>query len=223
MANRDTDGLITERMAGRLTGKRAIETRDRILSCVSDMLTSTSFRDLKVTDVARSLNMSQGAFYHYFPDIETAVLELAKQLGNEGSQLRELVRSRDWHDNGGRDAAGELVDGFLKFWRDHRSLLRVMDLAALEGDSRFSDVRVKMLNAVTVELADIISSLRDADQPDDGSPLALAGALVGMLAHNSAHQAGFRKWKIERVDLRLALIELVALGVTSSSVMMRET
>jgi hypothetical protein len=45
--------------------------------------------------------------------------------------------------------------------------------------------------------------------------MAMAGALVGMLAHNAAHQIGFESWAIHVGDLRRAMTDLVYWGVTS--------
>jgi hypothetical protein len=43
----------------------------------------------------------------------------------------------------------------------------------------------------------------------------MAGALVAMLAHNAAHQAGFESWDIHVRDLRIALTNLLYWGVTN--------
>lgn len=200
------------------TGPRARETRQRILSCVSDMLTISSFRDLKVADVARRMGTSPGTFYHYFPDIETAVLALAEDMAGEGAYLRDLVKDHDWTIDGGQLAAEQLVNGFLDFWHKYGPLLGVLDLAALEGDRRFSTVRVHMLNAVTVALADVMDRLTQGRGGSERRPipsLAVAGALVGMLAHNSAYQEGFRLWQINVEQLRAAMVDIVRASINS--------
>ena len=87
-----------------------------------------------------------------------------------------------------------------------------MDLAALEGDTRFRDTRVQMLNSVTNAFADVIAALRKDN--DDAEPNAMSGALVAMLAHTAAHQDGFESWDIHVRDLRRAMANLVYWGVT---------
>src|SRR3954469_593181 len=185
---------------GRIPGRRGRATRSRLLDCLEDMLAPSSFRDLKVTDVTREAGTSPATFYQYFPDIETAVLAIAEQMADEGLRLRELVEDRTWRGNEAYATAEEVVDGFLEFWSQHRSLLRVMDLAVLEGDTRFRGMRVQMLNAVTVALCEVITELRkDSDEGSD--PMAMAGALVAMLAHNAAHQDGFESWDMHFSNL----------------------
>jgi AcrR family transcriptional regulator len=198
---------------GRIPGRRGRATRGRLLENLENMLASSSFRDLKVTDVTREAGTSPATFYQYFPDIETAVLAIADQMAEDGTHLRELLHDRSWRGTGGYAAAASIVDGFLAFWQQHQSLLRVIDLAALEGDTRFRDTRVRMLNAVTVDLAGVIGSLQSAGSGEP-EPLAMAGALVGMLAHNAAHQVGFESWEIRVGDLRRAMTDLVYWGVT---------
>src|SRR3954466_7637988 len=153
---------------GRIPGRRGRATRSRLLDCLEDMLGSSSFRDLKVTDVTREAGTSPATFYQYFPDIETAVLAIAEQMADEGARLRACVTDGSWRGADAYTTAEQVVDGFLAFWQQHQSLLRVMDLAALEGDTRFRDTRVQMLNSVTNAFADVIAALRKDN--DDAEP-----------------------------------------------------
>src|SRR3954449_886998 len=157
---------------GRIPGRRGRATRSRLLDCLEDMLASSSFRDLKVTDVTREAGTSPATFYQYFPDIETAVLAIAEQMSDEGARLRGLVEDGTWRGNDSYATAEQVVDGFLAFWEQHQSLLRVIDLAVLEGDTRFRDTRVRMLNSVTSAFADVIGSLRKDN--DDAEPNAMS-------------------------------------------------
>ena len=65
---------------GRVPGRRGRATRDKLLGCTAELLEKTSYRDLKVTEIARCAGTSPATFYQYFPDVETAVLELARAL-----------------------------------------------------------------------------------------------------------------------------------------------
>src|SRR3954462_3077260 len=100
---------------GRIPGRRGRATRSRLLDCLEDMLATSSFRDLKVTDVTREAGTSPATFYQYFPDIETAVLAIAAQMADAGVRLRERVEARPWRGNEAYPTAEEVVDGFLQF------------------------------------------------------------------------------------------------------------
>ncbi|MDT0464285.1 MULTISPECIES: TetR family transcriptional regulator [Streptomyces] len=200
---------------GRVAGRRGQATRQKLLDCLSEMLSSSPYRDVKVIDVARKAGTSPATFYQYFPDVEGAVLEIAEQMATEGAGLTQLLEGRSWVGKAGWQTAQELVDGFLEFWRKHDAILRVVDLGAAEGDKRFYKIRMKILNSVTNTLADSITELQSKGRVDkEVSPAAVAGALVAMLASVASHQKGFTSWGVKQAELRPNLALLVYLGVT---------
>ncbi|MCG7210565.1 TetR family transcriptional regulator [Streptomyces arenae] len=200
---------------GRVAGRRGQATRQKLLDCLSEMLSSSPYRDVKVIDVARKAGTSPATFYQYFPDVEGAVLEIAEQMATEGGQLTELLAGRSWVGKAGWATAQELVDGFLEFWRKNDAILRVVDLGAAEGDKRFYKIRMKILNSVNNSLTDSISELQSKGRVDkDVNPAAVAGSLVAMLAAVAAHQKGFQSWGVKQAELKPNLALLVHLGVT---------
>jgi AcrR family transcriptional regulator len=200
---------------GRVAGRRGQATRQKLLDCLGEMLSTSPYRDVKVIDVARMAGTSPATFYQYFPDVEGAVLELADETAKEGTSLTELVAGRSWAGKAGAQASEQLVDGFLSFWRKHDAILRVIDLGAAEGDKRFSRIRLRILNAVTGSLTESIRDLQDKGRVDkEVNPAAVAGALVAMLAAVAAHQKGFTGSGVKQAELKPNLALLVHLGVT---------
>lgn len=200
---------------GRVAGRRGQATRQKLLDCLSEMLSSSPYRDVKVIDVARKAGTSPATFYQYFPDVEGAVLEIADQMAAEGAGLTQLLEGRSWAGKAGWQTAQELVEGFLEFWRKHDAILRVVDLGAAEGDKRFYKIRMKVLNSVNNSLAESIAELQSKGRVDkDVNPAAVAGALVAMLASVSSHQKGFTSWGVKQAELKPNLALLVYLGVT---------
>ncbi|MGW2637443.1 TetR family transcriptional regulator [Streptomyces sp. NPDC001348] len=200
---------------GRVAGRRGQATRQKLLDCLSEMLSSSPYRDVKVIDVARKAGTSPATFYQYFPDVEGAVLEIAEQMAAEGAGLTELLAGRSWAGRSGWQTAQELVDGFLEFWRKHDAILRVVDLGAAEGDKRFYKIRMKILNSVNNSLAESIAELQAKGRVDkDVNPAAIAGSLVAMLAAVAGHQKGFSSWGVKQAELKPNLALLVHLGVT---------
>ncbi|MEV5608026.1 TetR family transcriptional regulator [Streptomyces sp. NPDC052225] len=200
---------------GRVAGRRGQATRQKLLECLGEMLSSSPYRDVKVIDVARKAGTSPATFYQYFPDVEGAVLEIAEQMATEGAGLTDLVADRSWVGKAGWATAQELVDGFLEFWRKNDAILRVVDLGAAEGDKRFYKIRMKILNSVNNSLAEAVKELQDKGKVDkDVSPAAVAGSLVAMLAAVASHQKGFQTWGVKQAELKPNLALLVHLGVT---------
>jgi AcrR family transcriptional regulator len=200
---------------GRVPGRRGRATRQRLLECTGEMLTTTSYRDVKVIDIAREAGTSPATFYQYFADVEAAILVLAEEMAQQGAHLTQIIADGSWD---GADAAAtalSLVDGLLGFWDEHRAVLRVVDLATDEGDGRFQKIRVGLLNDITRGLAEVTRRSQDAGRVPKGiDPMATAGVLVSMLAHVAAHQYGFEFWGIRTADVRASMARHVAWGVT---------
>ncbi|MFI8088436.1 TetR family transcriptional regulator [Streptomyces sp. NPDC086080] len=200
---------------GRVAGRRGQATRQKLLDCLSEMLSSSPYRDVKVIDVARRAGTSPATFYQYFPDVEGAVLELAEKMAAESGELTELVAGRSWAGRAGWQTAQELVDGFLEFWRRNDAILRVVDLGAAEGDKRFYKIRMKVLNSVNTSLTESVAELQSKGRIDkDVNPGAVAGSLVAMLAAVASHQKGFSSWGVKQAEIKPNLALLVHLGVT---------
>lgn len=200
---------------GRVAGRRGQATRQKLLDCLSEMLSSSPYRDVKVIDVARKAGTSPATFYQYFPDVEGAVLEIAEEMAKEGAGLTELVSGRSWAGKAGRQTADELVEGFLDFWRKNDAILRVIDLGAAEGDKRFYKIRMKILSSVTNSLTDSVKELQSKGRVDkEVNPAAMAGSLVVMLAAVAGHQKGFQTWGVKQAELKPNLALLVHLGIT---------
>ncbi len=200
---------------GRVPGRRGRATRQRLLECTRDMLTTTSYRDVKVIDIAREAGTSPATFYQYFADVEAAILVLAEEMAQQGQHLTEIITDGSWTGTGAFDTSLTLVDAFLEFWDDHRPVLRVMDLATDEGDGRFQKIRVRLLNDITNALAEVTKTSQVAGGVPKGiDPMAAAGILVSMLAHTAAHQYGFEFWGIRTAKLRESMARQVSWGVT---------
>ena len=103
----------------------------------------------------------------------------------------------------------------LGFWEEHRSVLRVVDLATEEGDQRFRQIRTRLLATVTDALAEAYAAFRDEGRhPGDLDPRAVAGSLVAMLAHVAQHRYGFEFWGIKTAGVREAMARQVYWGIT---------
>ena len=200
---------------GRVPGRRGRATRQRLLDCTRDMLHTTSYRDVKVIDIAREAGTSPATFYQYFADVEAAILVLAEEMAQQGQHLTGIIADGSWAGDAAMGTALELVDAFLAFWDDHRPVLRVMDLATDEGDARFQKIRVRLLNDITKALADVTRRAQaGGGLPKGLDPMAVAGTLVSMLAHTAAHQYGFEFWGIRTAKLREAMARQLSWAVT---------
>jgi AcrR family transcriptional regulator len=199
---------------GRVPGRRGRATRQRLLDCTAEMLRTTSYRDLKVIDIAREAGTSPATFYQYFGDAESAILVLGEEMAVASERLVRMVQEGNWRGKAGYQTALELADAFIQFWDEHRPVLRVVELSTHEGEHRFRSLRVKWLNNITRELANVTEAFQ-ADGKNPGvDAMANAGVLVTMAANVAAHHYGFEFWGIPTADARTAMARHIYWGVT---------
>src|SRR5690242_4103315 len=108
---------------GRVPGRRGIATRRRLLDCTAELLAKTSYRDIKVIDIAREAGTSPATFYQYFSDVEQAVLVLAEELATDAAGLAQLVHG-DWRGDRGIETARRVAEGFVDYYESHRAVFR---------------------------------------------------------------------------------------------------
>jgi AcrR family transcriptional regulator len=214
VAAADDPGEGVRASDGRVPGRRGRATRQRLLDFTAEMLRTTSYRDLKVIDIAREAGTSPATFYQYFGDVEAAILVLGQEMALDSERLVQIVRESDWRGQGGYATALAFADAFIDFWDLHRPVLRVVELSTDEGDRRFRSVRVRWLNNITRELAKVTESFQADGQNLGVDAMADAGVLVTMVAHVAAHHYGFELWGIGAPDVRIALARHVYWGVT---------
>ena len=153
---------------GRVPGERGRQTRERLLNATVELLTTTSWRSVKVTDIARRARTSPATFYQYFGNVEHAINVLAEGMVDQAAQLAELVGG-DWSEERSWDTARRSPKASSPTGRTTAPSSRVVDLATEEGDAQLRGVRVRALNAVTVALAQVICA---ASPSAEGGPAA---------------------------------------------------
>ena len=204
MARSDASKVKLRTVDKRTAGRRARETRERILEALGKLLTTMPYRNIRVTDVVKEVGTSPATFYQYFADIESAVLALAQDVAKEAASLKSLTEGANWTGKAGAAAADRVVDGISAFFKDNEAVVRVLDMAALEGDARFRRVRTQLINSLTAPLAAAGGDSKDAK--------ANAAALVGLLAYSSAGRTA--EAGATAAELRAAVTRLVHWGVT---------
>jgi AcrR family transcriptional regulator len=209
------DPSVTDLRAtdGRVPGRRGQATRRRLIDCTADLLGTTSWRDIKVIDIASAAGTSPATFYQYFANVEQVILVLAEELGEEVGSLAALVHGQ-WRGDKGWDTAVEFVQAFMDYWERHRSVFRVVDLATEEGDLRFRGMRTRALNGVTVAIADVIETSRQEGRSPAADAMAMAGSIVAMLGQVASHRYGFEFWGIRTAGLIESQASLLYWSVT---------
>ncbi|MBW2724125.1 MAG: TetR/AcrR family transcriptional regulator [Deltaproteobacteria bacterium] len=187
--------------AGRKLGPRALLTRRRLLDATESLLRERGVMDITVAEIARVGETSPATFYHYFEDVEAAVLMLAVQVSDELPRALSQLDG-DWAGRDGISRARDLSEAFIDHWEQHHAVLLVRNLAADQGDERFQNARRAALSPVMNRLAEIIETAKaDGSVVPEIHAQVAAAALVAILERLSAHYRDLRTFRASRSAL----------------------
>ncbi len=187
--------------SGRPLGPRALHTRQRLLEATEELLGERSVRDISVVEIARRAGTSPATFYQYFKDVSEATLRLAEQAVGELPAVLELIDGH-WRGQRGLETARAIVEAFVRHWDAHRSVLLVRNLAADEGDRRFTKVRRQALAPVIEHLAAKVAESQESGRiAAEVHPYAAAAALASILERLSAYHREIEYFGVTREHL----------------------
>ncbi len=186
---------------GRPLGRRALETRRRLLEATEELFGKRSVREIRVVEIARKVDTSPATFYQYFKDVEEATLALAEEAAEEMPTVAEKFAG-PWKGQAGLETARGIVDAFIRHWDQHQAVLRLRNLASDEGDLRFRKVRRRAMTPILTQLAARIRESQEAGKiSKQMNPHAAAAALAAILERLAAYHTELEYLGVTRDDL----------------------
>jgi len=171
---------------GQKIGSKGQRTRRLLIDTTVAMLDTHGLRDLSVMDVARAAETSPATFYVYFrgvPEVVLAALDDARQTSPE----LEAALAQDWLAPGATARALLVVTAYTDLWNRHRTVFRVRNLAAEEGDDRFYAARTNASRPMMAALTRHITRAQMAGRvPAALSAAACAGTILMLLERLAA-------------------------------------
>lgn len=171
---------------GQRIGSKGERTRQVLIQTTVRLLEEHGLREVSVADVARAAKTSPATFYVYFrgvPEVVLAALESAPQT----SARLEALKDRDWLAAGGAAAARAMVDEYTELWARNRTIFRVRNLAAEEGDGRFYRARLDAARPTMDGLTSRVALAQAAGRvPAWLDPRACIGTILMLLERLSA-------------------------------------
>jgi AcrR family transcriptional regulator len=199
---------------GRVIGRRAIQTRRRILDATASLLRQQGALDVKVIDVAREVGASPATFYQYFADVEGAILALATEAVAGAGAFAERLGA-DWSGPDGLDEARRLVHDYMDFWSEHQAVLRIMHLRADERDPRFRAVRVSYNEPLLWAMEAKVKEAQAAGRlPLDLAPFATAGAMLAVLDRLTSFRETFERRGTSRAAMEATVARILHTALT---------
>ena len=171
---------------GQRIGSKGERTRQLLIDVTVRLLEEHGLREVAVADVARAAKTSPATFYVYFrgvPEVVLAALETSRQ----SSPLLEALMNRDWLGAGGEVAAREFVNEYTALWAGNRTIFRIRNMAAEEGDRRFYRTRMDAARPAMAGLVPRVELAQGAGRvPARLDPRACIGTILMMLERLSA-------------------------------------
>lgn len=171
---------------GQRIGAKGARTRQRIIDVTLHLLEEHGLRDLSVAEIAREAEVSPSSFYVYFDSVQDVVLAALENATQSTPEILEIL-SGDWTRTNARAKARQFVELYSSVWDQHRTVFRIRNLAAEEGDQRFWQIRRETVTPLLVVLSKQIELAIEKGRLEKGQhPRAAAGVLVAMLDRISA-------------------------------------
>jgi len=187
--------------SGRVVGPRGLQTRDQLLDALALLMAQRSVREIRVVDVARSVNTSPATFYQYFEDVDEAVLRLAERASAHMPEILTLM-NRSWRGRKGFETALAIVEAFIRHWDAHHAVLRLSNLRSDEGDRRFLKLRRDTMTPVLQAIAKLIEEGQRAGRVSKRmQPIAGAAALAAILERLAAYRRSLEGLGVTREHL----------------------
>ena len=208
---------IDSNLEGQTMGRKGQETRSRLLSAALELLDTTPLREIRAADLARKAQISPANYYLYFENVEACVLYLAERAADEATSLLQLLEPQwSWGDSS-NDHVEAFARAYFDFWDSHRSILRVRNLAAEEGNWGFQKARMRITAPMHQSIAAKIDESRlKGLLPDGPHSLTLASmALAGLERSASTYLMFPPKYGVTRerlIEAAVYMLKTIAIG-----------
>lgn len=171
---------------GQKIGSKGERTRQTLIDVTVDLLETHGLRDVSVADVARVAKTSPATFYVYFRGVPEVVLAALANAPLTSPEIDDLL-ARDWQQPGSRPFARALIDAYCELWNRNRTIFRVRNMAAEEGDERFYRARMEAALPIMTGLTPLIVKAQAAGLvPAELKPRSCGGTILMMLERLAA-------------------------------------
>ena len=169
---------------GQKIGAKGERTRQRLIEITVELLETRGMRDLTVAEIARVAETSPATFYVYFDSVQAVVLGALERAPHSNDELVRLIEA-PWT-KGDEDALA-FVTLYTDLWNRHRTIFRVRNMAAEEGDQRFLDARGRASLPMLRAISDRVKAGQAAGRINASlHPASTAGVILAMLERLSS-------------------------------------
>lgn len=208
--------MVKTNKQGQALGRKGAESRARLIATARDLVASGAEEKLSASAIARAAGLASQSFYLYFRDVDELLLQLARDAGDDATEIVDELR-RPW-DTASRPAHAErFVDAFYRYWDRHRAILNIRNFRADRGEVAFVQTREASSQVIVSSLADQIRSA--AAGLGDREALARAIIIVAAIERMASRYATLHVAQppIDSEDLKRAEADILMMLLTPAA------
>ena len=169
----------------RKRGRRP-KTYEAVLSATTALLEHTSLSELSVAEILAAADVGRTSFYEHFSSKEDVLVKLLRAIAAEVSEGLEPIRSRG--ERPVEEAFREGLGNWMRIGARYRPLL-VATIEEWPAVPALRRVWFAVIDAMTAELASLITADRAAGLAPPGAPAEALAAALAWGAERSFHVA----------------------------------
>jgi AcrR family transcriptional regulator len=185
------------------------DTRDRIEHAALRLFVEQGVRDTTVRDIARAVDMSEGALYRHFPSKEDLVWALFERHYVAFAHQLQAVAGRE------RTARAKVAAMIREFCREHDEHPTRFQFLLFVQHGQLGKLGLEALTPVQVMRGVLADAIASGELP--GQPADLATAIVFGVVLEPAQFAAYRQLPGEMVTLANRLVAAAWAAVTTVS------
>jgi len=184
-------------------GRKGRDTRKRIMDAALELLKSSSYKDLSVSEIASEAELSNATFYVYFKDVEEVLYACVEAAALDLGELHAVLDA-EWTPKNVRDQVKKFVDIYNELWEKYRVELRVRNLEADQGNLRFLNLRAETTKTMLQKLSNKIAKLNpDLEYPQQIA-VAIHAAMGGLAARHDLGITGATRQTRKKLNAGVA-------------------
>jgi AcrR family transcriptional regulator len=173
----------TRNLLGQKMGRKGRDTRQRVMDAALELLKTSSYKDLSVSEIASEAELSNASFYVYFKDVEEVLYACVEAAALDLGELHAVLDA-EWTPKNVREQVKQFVDIYNELWEKYRVELRVRNLEADQGNLRFLNLRIETTKTMLQKLSSKIAKLNPKLEYPQQIAVAIHAAMGGLAAQN---------------------------------------
>lgn len=198
-------------LLGQKMGRKGRETRQKIMDATIELLKTSSYKDLSVSEIATEAELSNATFYVYFKDVEEVIYACLLSAALDHGELFKVLDA-EWNSENLREQVSRFVGIYNELWDKYRIELRVRNLEADQGNLRFLNLKIESNREMLQKLGKKIALLNpDLEHPHQVAVVihAAMGALAAQhdISISSAARQTRKKLNAGVVEMICAILQ----------------